>query len=152
MINNELLRRICTIFELTTTQLPEIFALNGCEISGSELENVFKQADHADYKALLDVEFASFLNGLIIFKRGEKDGPAQVAEQVLTNNIIFNKVKIALTLKAEDVIAILALADFPIGKFELSSFFRNVNHKHYRDCSDAALSAFLKGLKLKFQG
>jgi uncharacterized protein YehS (DUF1456 family) len=63
--------------------------------------------------------------------------------------MIFNKVKIALSLKAEEVIATLELADLSLGKYELSAFFRNVNHKHYKDCSDEVLSAFLKGLKIK---
>jgi len=47
------------------------------------------------------------------------------------------------------VIATLELADLGLGKYELSAFFRNVNHKHYRECSDDVLSAFLKGLKIQ---
>jgi uncharacterized protein YehS (DUF1456 family) len=58
-------------------------------------------------------------------------------------------VKIALALKADEVIAILELAGLSLGKYELSSFFRNVNHKHYKECSDDVLSTFLKGLKIK---
>lgn len=152
MINNELLRRLCTIFELKNEDVPAIFALNDGAISSDELSNVFKSSDDVNYKALLDVEFASFLNGLIIHKRGKKDGPQQPAEMVLTNNLIFNKVKIALALKADEVIAILELADLSLGKYELSALFRNVNHKHYRECTDDVLSAFLKGLKIKLQG
>lgn len=152
MINNELLRRLCTIFDLNNEQVPAIFALNDGTISSDELTNVFKSSDDADYKALLDVEFASFLNGLIIYKRGKKDGPQQPAEMVLTNNLIFNKVKIALALKADEVIDILELAGLSLSKYELSALFRNVNHKHYRACSDDVLSTFLKGLKIKLQG
>lgn len=152
MINNELLRRLCTIFGLTDDNLPAIFALNDCNISAAELTNIFKQADDADYKLLEDVEFASFLNGLIIHKRGKKDGAQQQAEQVLTNNLIFNKVKIALSLKAEEVIEVLELAGLSLTKYELSALFRSVNHKHYRECSDDVLSTFLRGLKLQVQG
>lgn len=152
MINNELLRRLCTIFDLSNEQLPNIFALNDGAISSEELTNVFKPADDVSYKALLDVEFASFLNGLIIHKRGPKDGPQKPAEIVLTNNLIFNKVKIALALKADEVIAVLELAGLSLTKYELSALFRSVNHKHYRDCTDDVLSAFLKGLKIKLQG
>lgn len=152
MINNELLRRIATIFDLSQEQLPEIFALNACSLSSAELDCILKPADAPEYKALLDVELASFLNGLIIFKRGAKEGPEQVPENELSNNQIFNKVKIALSLKAEEVITLLESAGLSLGKYELSAFFRNVNHKHYRDCSDDVLSAFLKGLKIKYQG
>jgi uncharacterized protein YehS (DUF1456 family) len=118
-------------------------------ITAEHLVNIYKEKDDSSYKELLDVEFASFLNGLIIEKRGKKDGPQQQAEQVLTNNVIFNKLKIALALKADEVITILELAGLSLGKYELSAFFRNVNNKHYRDCSDDVLSTFLKGLKIQ---
>ena len=149
MINNDLLRRISTIFDLTDEAIITTFALTQCEISTEQLANFFKEKDDATYQPLEDVQFACFLNGLIIAKRGPSDGPERQAELELTNNMIFNKVKIALSLKAEEVIATLELADLSLGKYELSAFFRNVNHKHYKDCSDEVLSAFLKGLKIK---
>ncbi len=151
MINNDLLRRISTIFDLTDETILTTFALSQCEISAEQLTNFLKEKDDSAYQEIEDVQFASFLNGLIIAKRGPSDGPEREAEQVLTNNMIFNKVKIALSLKAEEVIATLELADLSLGKYELSAFFRNVNNKHYKDCSDEVLSAFLKGLKIQAQ-
>ena len=150
MINNDLLRRISTIFDLNDEKTLAVFKLGQGEITAEHLADIFKEKNDNSYKPLLDVEFASFLNGLIIEKRGPKDGAQHPTEQTLNNNIIFNKVKIALALKADEVIEILALAELNLGKYELSAFFRNVNHKHYRDCSDDVLSSFLKGLKIKF--
>lgn len=152
MINNDTLRRISNIFAFNNEKIQMIFSLTQCDVDAKQLAEFFKEKDDADYKVLSDMQLASFLNGLIIEKRGKKDGPQRPAEQVLTNNIIFNKLKIALALKADDVIAILELADLSLGKYELSAFFRNVNNKHYRDCSDDVLSTFLKGLQIKFQG
>jgi len=151
MINNELLRRLKTIFDFNDEKVRAVFALGQCELSAEQLESIYQEKSDPAYKALLDVEFAAFLNGLIDDQRGAKDGPQRQAEQELNNNLIFNKVKIALALKADEVIAILELAGLSLGKYELSAFFRNVNHKHYRDCSDEVLSTFLKGLKLKNQ-
>jgi len=151
MINNEILRRISNIFDFNDEKIIAILELNQCTISPAQLDNIFKPANDPNYKELLDVELASFLNGLIIEKRGKKDGPQHQAESVLTNNIIFNKLKISLALKADEVIAMLELAELSLGKYELSAFFRNVNHKHYKDCSDQVLSTFLKGLKIKYQ-
>jgi uncharacterized protein YehS (DUF1456 family) len=128
-----------------------VFALGQCEITAEQLTDFFKEKDDAEYQVLADVQLASFLNGLIIEKRGQNDGPQRQAEQQLSNNAIFNKLKIAFALKADDVTAILELAGLSLGKYELSAFFRNVNHKHYRDCSDDVLSTFLKGLKLQSQ-
>lgn len=149
MINNDLLRRICAILNFNDEKTLAVFKLGQGLLTAEQLANCYKEKNDKDYKALLDVEFASFLNGLIIDKRGAKDGPQHQAEQVLTNNIIFNKLKIALSLKADEVIAILELADLSLGKYELSAFFRNVNHKHYRECSDDVLSTFIKGLKIQ---
>jgi len=151
MINNDILRRISTIFDLTDEKIRAVFSLSQYEVSAEQLANFFKEKDDAAYQPLNDVELASFLNGLIIEKRGPSDGPARANEEQLNNNMIFNKVKIALSLKADEVIAIMELADLSLGKYELSAFFRNVNHKHYKDCSDEVLSAFLKGLKIQAQ-
>lgn len=149
MINNDILRRIGKIFDLTDEKIIATFALNQCEINAEQLISFFKEKDDSSYQEITDVQLASFLNGLIIAQRGPSDGPERETEQELTNNMIFNKVKIALSLKAEEVIAILELAELSLGKYELSAFFRNVNNKHYRDCSDDVLSTFLKGLKIK---
>lgn len=149
MINNDLLRRISTIFDFNDEKILAVFKLGQGVITAEQLADTFKEKDDSSYKPLLDVEFACFLNGIIIEKRGPKEGPQRETEQELSNNIIFNKVKIALALKADEVIAILELAELSLGKYELSSFFRSANHKHYRDCSDDVLSTFLKGLKIK---
>jgi len=149
MINNDILRRICTIFDFSNEKVTAVFSLGQCSVTTEQLTNYFKEKDDSMYQEVTDAEFASFLNGLIIDKRGPSDGPERQTEQVLSNNAIFNKVKIALALKADEVIAILELAELSLGKYELSAFFRNVNHKHYKDCSDEVLSAFLKGLKVK---
>jgi len=149
MINNVVLRRVSNIFDFSDEKICAVFKLGQCDISTEQLSHVFIEKNDPTYKALLDVEFASFLNGLIIEKRGPSDGLARQPEQHLNNNAIFNKLKIALALKADEVIATLELADLSLGKYELSAFFRNVNHKHYRECSDDVLSAFLKGLKIQ---
>ena len=151
MINNDLLRRITTTLNFDDSKILAVFELGGCLITEKQLLSFFQEKNESDYNLLADFELASFLNGLIIEKRGKKDGPEHQAEQVLSNNAIFNKLKIALSLKADEVIAILEMAEMSLGKYELSAFFRNVNHKHYRDCSDEVLSAFLKGLKVKSQ-
>ena len=150
MINNDILRRISTIFDLSNDTIIATFALGQCEISSEQLSNFFLEKNDDNYQAIEDVQFASFLNGLIVSKRGQSDGPARLPEQDLTNNMIFNKLKITLSLKADDVIEVLALADLNLGKYELSTLFRSVNHKHYKECTDDVLSTFLKGLKIKF--
>ena len=147
MINNDILRRISTLFDFNDEKIRAVFKLTDCDITAEQLTAFFKEKDESAYVEVQDFELASFLNGLIIDKRGQKDGPQHPIEQVLNNNLIFNKLKIALGLKADEVIDTLELAEVSLSKYELSALFRNVNNKHYKECSDQVLSAFLKGLK-----
>lgn len=151
MINNDILRRLSNVFDFNDEKIQAVFALNQCDITSEQLACIFKEKDDSDYQELTDVQLASFLNGLIVEKRGKQDGPDRLPEQELSNNIIFNKIKIALALKADDVIAVLELAGLVLGKYELSAYFRNVNNKHYKRCTDDVLSSFLSGLKIKYQ-
>ena len=103
------------------------------------------------YQKLSDTGLAIFLNGLIHDKRGRKEGLQPEPEEHLNNNIIFLKLKIALNLKAEDVLEILDLFGLNISKHELSAFFRKPVHKHYRECKHQVLRNFLKGMQLKYR-
>jgi len=93
-----------------------------------------------------------FLDALIIEKRGKKDGgPTIRTRQELGNNLILTKLKIAFNLKSEEILAIMALADFKISKHELSALFRKKGHKHYRVCKNQMLRKFMKGLQIKYR-
>ena len=152
MNNNDILRRIRFIFDFEDSKMISIFALCDHQVTRAELSDWLKKDDDPAYQACDDESFAIFLNGLIIEKRGRKEGEQPVPEKRLSNNIIFMKLKIALNLKAEDVLEILALADFKLSKHELSAFFRKPAHKHYRQCKNQVLRNFLNGLQIKHRG
>ena len=65
---------------------------------------------------------------------------------MLTNNDILKKIRVALELKDEDVVAILKLADFEITKSELNALYRKPDHPNYKECGDQLLRNFLNGL------
>jgi len=65
--------------------------------------------------------------------------------------LILKKIKIALDLKAEDILDILVLADLKVSKYELSAFFRKPEHRHYRPLRDQILRNFLKGMQIKYR-
>ncbi|MEX1665243.1 DUF1456 family protein [Zhongshania arctica] len=151
MVNNDVLRRVRYIFDFNDSKMIAIYGLADHHVSREEVSAWLKKEGDEDYEECSDLLMAAFLNGLITDMRGAKDGQKPVVEKRLTNNMIFMKLKIALSLKAEDVMAILALADFKISKHELSAFFRKPEHKHYRECKDQILRNFLKGLQLKLR-
>jgi len=149
--NNDVLRRIRYTFDFSDPKVISIFALVDYEITREMLKNWLKKEEDEGYKNMNDNQLAIFLNGLIIDRRGKKEGPQPKPEKRINNNIIFRKLKIALNLKAEDVLEIMSLADLRMSKHELSAFFRKPDHKHYRDCRDQILRNFLKGMQIKYR-
>ncbi|PCH83203.1 MAG: hypothetical protein COB89_07025 [Piscirickettsiaceae bacterium] len=149
MTNNDVLRRLRYTFDFSDSKMIELFKLAEADVSRSDISAWLKKDDDEGYAGCSDITLATFLNGLIIANRGKKDGPSPVPEKKLTNNIIFRKLKIALDLKNDDVLALLKLADITISNHELSAFFRRADHKHYRNCKDQILRNFLQGIQRK---
>ncbi len=151
MTNNDVLRRIRFIFDMNDAKMIELFAHVDHTVTRAQFSAWLKQDDDPSYVACTDTELAMFLNGFIVEKRGRKDGPQPKPESFLTNNIILIKLRIALNLKADDVLRILGHAEFWISKHELSAFFRKPGHKHFRECKDQALRNFLNGLRTEYR-
>ncbi len=151
MTNNDIMRRVRYIFDFNDSTMIALFDLADQQVTREQVSAWLKKEDDPGYEKCGDRLLAIFLNGLIIDKRGKRDGPQPKPESRLNNNIIFMKLKIALNLKAEDVLAILGLAEFCLSKHELSAFFRKAGHKQYRECQDQVLRNFLKGMQLKYR-
>ena len=120
-------------------------------VSREQISNWLKKDDDSEQQPCDDRTLACYLNGLINEMRGKKEGTQPEPEDNLNNNIIFKKLKIALNLKAEDILRIMALVDFTISKHELSAFFRKKGHKHYRECQEQILRNFLHGIQLEYR-
>jgi uncharacterized protein YehS (DUF1456 family) len=148
MNNNEVLCQIRDIFDLNNSKLIEIFGLADCEVTEGQIGGWLQTTDDSKMVRCRDVELATFLNGFINARRGKKEGEQPEPQTRLGNNAIFNKLKIALNLKAEDILDIFSLVDYTISKHELAAFFRKTSNKHFRKCSDEVLEHFLSGLKL----
>jgi uncharacterized protein YehS (DUF1456 family) len=150
LTNNDVLRRIRYTFNFNDKKMVAIFALAGQEVSRESVCDWLKKEDDEDAVNCPDLQLAIFLNGFINEKRGKREGEQPVAEKKLNNNLVLTKLKIALALKAEEVIELLQLADLRISKPELSAFFRKPDHKHYRQCKDQILRNFLQGMQEKY--
>ena len=150
MTNNDILRSIRYSFDFSDSKMATLFGLADYQVTREQISNWLKKDDDPAYQKFDDTQLAIFLNGLINDKRGKKEGSQPELEEHLTNNIIFMKLKIALNLKAEDILEIMGLVNFRLSKHELSSFFRRPEHKHYRECNDQILRNFLKGVQLKY--
>ncbi len=147
MTNNDILRRVRYTFDLKDSVMAEIFSLADFNVTSEQVTSWLKKEDDESFVELSDTELAVFLNGFINFKRGKREGDQPKPEAKLSHNIVFQKLRIALNLKAEDIIEILQLVDFHLSKHELSAFFRKPENKHYRECKDQVLRNFLLGLQ-----
>jgi uncharacterized protein YehS (DUF1456 family) len=151
MTNNDILRRIRFTFDFNDSKMISLFGLTDYQVTRAQISDWLKKDEDPAYQKCSDTQLATFLNGLIIDKRGKKDGPQPEPEKRLTNNSIFMKLKIALNLQAEDVLDIMKLADLRMSKHELSAFFRKPGHKNYRECKEQILRNFLTGMQHKYR-
>ena len=70
----------------------------------------------------------------------------------LSNNDILKKLRVALKMRDDDIVKVLALVDFEISKSELGAFFRSEDHPKYMECQDQILRNFLNGLIIHKRG
>lgn len=150
MTNNDILRRLRYTFNWNDNEMASMLSLMGVKVTSGQVNHWLKKDNDENYEECTDYNFAALLNGFIEKKRGKKEGPRAEIEARLNNNIILTKIKIALGLKADDIVSMLASVDFTLSKPELSAFTRKVDHKHYRECKDQVLRNFLKAIEKRF--
>ncbi|MFD2444988.1 DUF1456 family protein [Bacillus sp. CGMCC 1.16607] len=168
MENNDILIRLRYALDIKNTDMVEIFQLGGAEVTKAEvIKMLTKSNDMNDHEDENDenikcnhIMFDSFLNGLIVFKRGKQDPkPGQpdmqetsVKKSANVNNLLLKKVKIALALTTEDMLDIFEKAGINVTKGELGALLRKEGHKNFKECGDKYARNFLKGLAIKYRG
>ncbi len=151
MTNNDILRRLRYLFDFSDDKMIALFKLAEHDVNRSDVCDWLKKEDEPYFKEITDRDLAIFFNGLIIEKRGKREGPIPEPEDPFSNNMIIRKLKIALDLKSEEILELFTILDKKLSKHELSAFFRNPNHRSYRQCGDQYLRNFLSGLQKKYQ-
>ena len=150
MTNNDTLRRLRYALNIDDKKLAEAISHTGRPASADEVINWLKREDEPGYLELTDSLLCRFLDGLIIDRRGpHPSGNIPKPLEFLSNNEVLKKLRIALELKEEDVLAVFKKAEFVVTKAELGSFFRKEGHRNYRKCPEQVLKKFIKGLSTK---
>lgn len=168
MDNNDILIRTRYALDIKNTDMVEIFKLGGMEVTKADVLKLLTKSDEysdaqVDSDEILkcnNMMLESFLNGLIVFKRGKQDpkpgqteAPApSINNRANINNILLKKLKIALALTSEDMLDIFDKAGVTVTKGELSALLRKEGHKNYKECLDKFARNFLKGLTIKYRG
>lgn len=148
MTNNDLMRRLRFVLNLTNSQIIRLFAKVNYPMPEDRLIKLLKKDDDPDCLPCSDLIFCRMLDGLIIDKRGLPADGKIPQPTALTNNLILKKLRIALQMRDDDIINTLNKADFRITKSEINALFRNPEHKHFKTCGDQILRNFIKGLSV----
>jgi uncharacterized protein YehS (DUF1456 family) len=173
MNNNDILIRLRYALDIKDTDMMEIFKQGGITVEREELQRILLKPKNSNSIDLDEEEFVadedmrkcnnymleSFLNGFITFKRGKpeaKPGEPEKEAYIIkdnksVNNVILKKLKIALSLTSEDMLAILKAAGVTISNGELSAVLRKEGQRNYKECGDRYVRNFLKGLAIRFR-
>ena len=151
MTNNDLLRRLRYALNLNGETITELCKLGGHEIRPIDVLKLLKKEEEPGFVACDDTVMGAFLDGLIISRRGAHDpkpDAAKATDMALSNNLILRKLRIALELNDEAMLAIFGKAGVQLSKSELSAMFRAKGHRNYKPCGDQMLRNFIRGLTL----
>ncbi|MBM7542940.1 DUF1456 family protein [Amphibacillus cookii] len=167
MNNNDILMRLRYAVDLKDMEMVEIFGLGDYEIRKEDIQKMLtkQQSDHKDSDQFSESEYLehcdnnmlnAFLNGFIAFKRGKQDSRQKEPQkhdlnERNVNNVMLKKVKIALSLTSEEILALLAEAGVDLSNSELSAVLRKEGHRNYKECGDRYARNFLKGLAIKYR-
>lgn len=150
MTNNDFLRRLRYALNIKDNIMVQIFKKGNIIVTREDVIDYLKKDIDEGLKKLSNNDLISFLDGLIIQKRGKKEDGTPVPKIKITknnlNNILLRKLRIALAFKSYDMIRIFKLGGIEISEGELSALFRREDHKNYKECGDKYVRVFLKGL------
>ncbi len=65
-----------------------------------------------------------------------ESAPALEPERRINNNIVLKKLRIAFSLKTDDILAILTEQQFRVSMPEITAMMRAPDHKNFRECGD----------------
>ncbi|HHG8773272.1 TPA: DUF1456 family protein [Raoultella planticola] len=147
MISNDILRSLRYTLKTNNNDLARIFALGEAVVSAEQLVPWLKKEDEEGFQRCPDIMLSLFLNGLIYDKRGkDESAPPLAVERRVNNNIVLKKLRIAFSLKTDDILAILTQQKFRVSMPEITAMMRAPEHKNFRECGDQFLRYFLRGL------
>jgi uncharacterized protein YehS (DUF1456 family) len=146
MKNSDRFIKICNSLKLETIDIVEMLALSQVEKTEEEVEAILDDEAEVDFELV-----ESFLNGLIVFNRGENNNgkkrvPTTVEDPRSINNVVLKKIKIAFSLDTEGMLELLNEGEIKTSKEKLSSLFRKEGHKSYKYCRDVYINEFLNAL------
>lgn len=163
MVNNDILIRLRYALNITDLKLVELFELAGAPLSAEALRPLFLKEGEEGYRECDGRTLGAFLEGLVISRRGRREGAPSAAPAGATspaahawvrqpsNNDVLKAVRVALQLREEDIVAILRSVNVDASKSEINALFRRKDQENFRPCGDQFLRNFLAGVTKKYR-
>ncbi|MBU0552466.1 DUF1456 family protein [Myxococcota bacterium] len=145
MLNNDVLRSLRYSLSLSDAEVARLVALGGRDLTVEAVSARALREEEAGAIFCEDETLEAFLDGLILDRRGPRKG-APPPPETLTNNLILKKLRVALSLREEDLLSAMEAGGLSMSRGEISAFFRQPSHRSYRGCGNQALRGLLKGL------
>jgi uncharacterized protein YehS (DUF1456 family) len=154
MTNNDILIRLRYALNITDLKVAELFALAGRKLSLEEIRPLFLREEEEGYCECDGRTLGAFLEGLVTSRRGKREdtGDANSSRQrTPSNNDVLKAIRIALSLRDDDIASIMKMAGVEASRAEINALFRNKDQGNFRPCGDQFLRNFLAGLTKKYR-
>ncbi|MBN6046080.1 DUF1456 family protein [Citrobacter sp. ku-bf4] len=153
MLSNDILRSLRYTLKANNNDMVRILALADMESTSAGFDTWMTKEDEDGFVRCPDIILSGFLNGLIYEKRGKDDSAPELAlERRVNNNTVLKKLRIAFSLKTDDIQAIMTQQNVRVSMPEITAMMRSPDHKNYRECGDQFLRYFLRGLTARLHG
>jgi len=150
MLSNDILRSLRYTLKANNNDMVRILALADMESTSAGFDTWMTKEDEEGFVRCPDIILSGFLNGLIYHKRGKDDSAPELAlERRVNNNTVLKKLRIAFSLKTDDILVIMTQQKFRVSMPEITAMMRAPDHKNYRECGDQFLRYFLRGLVIR---
>ena len=147
MLSNDILRSLRYTLKANNNDMVRILALADMESISANFDTWTTKEDEDGFVRCPDIILSGFLNGLIYHLRGKDESAPELAlERRVNNNTVLKKLRIAFSLKTDDILAIMTEQKFRVSMPEITAMMRAPDHKNYRECGDQFLRYFLRGL------
>jgi len=155
---NDLNRRVRYALKLDDADVAEILDISEYPVLLQDISGWRLKEGQEGHRDCPPSALFAMLDGLIIQRRGPRDDDKRDADKtlpssktappkdVLDNNHVLKQLRIALSLRADDVHLLIQQGGGKLGKSEVNALFRKASARNYRRCGDQVLRWFLAGL------
>lgn len=137
MLSNDILRSVRYILKVNNNDLVRILALGNVEVIAEQIVVWLRKEDEEGFQRCSDIVLSLFFNGLIYEKRGKDEFVSVLeSERRINNNIVLKKLRIAFSLKIDDILVIFIEQQFRVSMSEIIAMMRVSDYKNFRECGD----------------